>query len=101
MVSLDPIATGTTGNNGGRGSDGYDHALIVWRTVTVTVRLEIRGLSSSDYALSPPEATIPAGERFTTFTISTIDDNVVEDIKYVNVYLRLVSPELNVRVRDV
>ena len=70
---------------------------------TVTVRLELEadyGLNfdQDDYTLSPTVATIPAGELFTTFTINTIDDNVVEDRKNVNVRLILVSPERKVGV---
>ena len=70
---------------------------------TVTVRLEIEAnyglkFDQDDYTLSPTVATIPAGERFTTFTINTIDDNVVEDRKDVNVRLILVSPERKVGV---
>ena len=43
--------------------------------------------------LSPSVATIPAGELFTTFTISTIDDDVYERDERVRLELRLVSPE--------
>ena len=99
VVSLDPIPRGLREITEGE-------ALAVTARLdrvadfTVMVRLEISGIGSSDYTLSPSVATIPAGELFTTFTINTLDDNVVENGKYVNVRLILVSPERKVGVRD-
>ena len=66
----------------------------------MTVLLEVRNsnVDQDDYTLSPSEATIPAGELFTTFTINTIDDGIHENDERVNLYLRIVSPERKVRV---
>ena len=66
----------------------------------VTVRLEVGGISSLDYTLLPSEATIPSGELFTTFTISTLDDDVYEDDERVWLDLRLVGPERIVGVGE-
>ena len=74
---------------------------------TVTVSLDVEGgyrFGQDDYTLSSSMAkttspsvasvaTIPAGELLTTFILSTIDDDVVEDDLNVRVYVRLVSPE--------
>ena len=72
--------------------------------VTVTVRLEVQEYYSNfdqdDYTLSQPMATIPAGELFTTFTISTLDDDVYEGDEDVRLYLSIVSPERVVGVGE-
>ena len=43
-------------------------------TVDVTVSLQVNGIDSADYTLSPPTLTIPAGQLTGKFTIRTIDD---------------------------
>ena len=70
---------------------------------TVTVRLEVDvflDIGPPDYTLSRLTATIPAGELFTTFVISTIDDDAYEGEEFVELDLRVVSPELDVFVKE-
>ena len=66
----------------------------------VTVRLEVDVFESSYrrdgdvplYTLSTLTATISPGDLFTTFTVSTIDDGILESRKGVEVRLSVVSP---------
>ena len=99
-VSLDPLPEQITEGEGLTVTVRLDRVA----DVTVTVLLDFCPSYDpfcqfpANIELSQSEATISAGDLFTTLTINTIDDDTYAMDERVRLYLRVVSPEFSVGV---